>query len=112
MWYVYSMLSVLYLGNKIDTRYIFLYAVCIPYASILTSNDDTEALGVVLRASSAAEHLHDIQRAQLLPGALLGAVHLRALDDHHVRRQIHAPCQGGCRYQHLRVQSGIFSVGS
>ena len=61
-----------------------------------TCDDDAFALGVVLGPPGASEHLHDVQRGQLTPGALLGVVHLGTLDDHSVGRQIHSPGQRSC----------------
>ena len=67
---------------------------------------DALALGVVLRPPGAPEHLHDVERAQLDPAALLRRVDLRALDDHGVRGQVDAPRQRRRRAQHLDVAVG------
>lgn len=42
-----------------------------------TGDDDALALGVVLGPPRPAKHLHDVQGAQLHPGALLRVVHLQ-----------------------------------
>ena len=65
-------------------------------AGELTCNDDAHSLCVILGPPSTAKHLHDIQRAQLLPVALGWVVHLSALDDDCVGWQVHTPCQSGC----------------
>mmetsp|Transcript_1476 Transcript_1476/g.4618 ORF Transcript_1476/g.4618 Transcript_1476/m.4618 type:complete len:419 (+) Transcript_1476:3107-4363(+) len=72
----------------------------------VAGDDDALALAVVLRAAGAAHHLADVQRAQLHPAALLGAVHLCALDDDRVRGQVHTPGERGRAHQHLDVVVG------
>lgn len=51
-------------------------------------------------------HLQNVQGSQLGPAALLWAVHLGALDDDCVRRQVDSPGQSGRGHQHLDVAIG------
>lgn len=59
-------------------------------------------LGLGMSQDVPRSHLEDVQRSQLGPAPLLGAVHLRALDDHRVRRQVHTPGQRGRGHQDLQ----------
>ena len=47
------------------------------------------------RPARAAQHLHHVQRAELRPAALFGAVNLRALDDDGVGGQVDSPGESG-----------------
>mmetsp|Transcript_29704 Transcript_29704/g.63180 ORF Transcript_29704/g.63180 Transcript_29704/m.63180 type:complete len:350 (-) Transcript_29704:240-1289(-) len=62
---------------------------------------------IVLRSPSTAHHLHHVHGRQLVPCPLLRVVDLCALDNDGVRRQVHAPGQGGCRHQHLDVSISV-----
>lgn len=59
-------------------------------------------LGLGMSQDVPRSHLEDVQRSQLGPAPLLRAVHLRALDDHRVRRQVHTPGQRGRGHQDLQ----------
>mmetsp|Transcript_11887 Transcript_11887/g.50962 ORF Transcript_11887/g.50962 Transcript_11887/m.50962 type:complete len:427 (-) Transcript_11887:2664-3944(-) len=56
-------------------------------------DDDALAEGVELRPAGAAHHLHHVLETQLVPPPFFGVIHLRSLDDHSVRGQVHAPRQ-------------------
>ena len=62
-------------GSQQDPRWP---SACTPRR---TCDDDALALGVVLGPPRPAKHLHDIEGAQLHPGALLRVVHLQPRGD-------------------------------
>mmetsp|Transcript_125895 Transcript_125895/g.228490 ORF Transcript_125895/g.228490 Transcript_125895/m.228490 type:complete len:474 (-) Transcript_125895:2533-3954(-) len=66
-------------------------------------DDDAMAKLVILRPACSANHLHHIHGRQLVPHALLWIVHLRALDNHGVGRQVDTPCQSSGGHKHLNM---------
>lgn len=67
---------------------------------VVRRDDRAEANPIELGATRTAEDLQHVQNAQIHEGRLLRIVDLRALDDHRVRRQVHAPRQGRRATQH------------
>jgi hypothetical protein len=50
-------------------------------------------------------YLHDVEHAELAEASRLGVVQLRALDDHRVGGQVHAPRQRRSAHQHLHPRN-------